>query len=114
MYTRCNGCHTVHPLNAALLAQGAGKYRCGKCNKLNNALESLFDEWPNAGQSAPAQAGTPSLGIRLDVSSQKPEGDSDEEELSGNSDKAGRKKFSQLAWISTAFVLLIVTGLNLA
>ena len=43
MYTRCPGCHTVHPVNAALLASGGGRYRCGKCNKVNNALEALFD-----------------------------------------------------------------------
>ena len=53
MYTRCPACHTVHPVNASLLAQGGGKYRCGKCNKSANALESLFDEWPEPGDKPP-------------------------------------------------------------
>jgi len=67
VFTRCSGCHTVHPVNAALLAVGAGHYRCGKCNKLNNALESLFDEWPTAG-AQPTRAGdTPVLGDALDL-----------------------------------------------
>lgn len=67
MYTRCPGCHTIHPVNAALLAAGAGRYRCGKCNKVSSALESLFDEWPQAG-SKPAQSGEiPVLGLSLDL-----------------------------------------------
>lgn len=49
MFTRCPGCHTVHPLNAGLLAQGNGLYRCGKCGKVSNALQNLFDSWPEAG-----------------------------------------------------------------
>ena len=67
MYTRCPGCHTVHPVNAALLAGGGGRYRCGKCNKVNNALESLFDEWPAAGARAPAANSLPILGLSLDL-----------------------------------------------
>jgi predicted Zn finger-like uncharacterized protein len=114
MYTRCNGCHTVHPLNAALLAQGAGKYRCGKCNKLNNALETLFDEWPNAGQAGPTQTGTPKLGIKLDISPQQPGDDSDGEEFPSGRPQAGRSKFSRAAWAATAVALIIITGLNLA
>lgn len=66
MFTRCPECATVHPVNAALLAQGGGRYRCGKCNKASNALEHLFDEWPAAGDK-PAVAGElPVLGLTID------------------------------------------------
>ena len=54
MFTRCPGCHTVHPVNAALLARGGGRYRCGKCNRAGNALDALFDDWPEAGEAPPA------------------------------------------------------------
>ena len=67
MYTRCPGCHTVHPVNAALLAGGVGRYRCGKCNKVNNALEALFDEWPAAGARASSAGELPVLGLSLDL-----------------------------------------------
>lgn len=71
MFTRCPGCHTVHPLSAALLAQGNGLYRCAKCNKVSNALQNLFDAWPEAGESPNSgQSGTrqpPVLGAPLEV-----------------------------------------------
>jgi len=62
MYTRCKGCHTVHPVNAALLARARGQYQCGRCLKLANALDALFDEWPSAGDPAVPQGGPPVLG----------------------------------------------------
>jgi len=58
MFTRCQGCHTVHPVNAALLSRAKGQYRCSRCKKLGNALDALFDEWPNAGE-LPINAGEP-------------------------------------------------------
>lgn len=57
----------MHPVNAALLAGGAGRFRCGKCNKVNNALEALFDEWPTAGARAPTAGELPVLGLSLDL-----------------------------------------------
>jgi predicted Zn finger-like uncharacterized protein len=67
MFTRCPGCSTVHPVNAALLARHGGKYRCSKCDKVSNALDALFDDWPQAGQAG-AQPGTmPVLGFELDL-----------------------------------------------
>ena len=65
MFTRCQACHTVHPLTAALLARGGGKFRCGKCNKSGNALEALFDQWPDAGQQSPRPGPIPTLGAPL-------------------------------------------------
>jgi predicted Zn finger-like uncharacterized protein len=67
VYTRCAGCHIVHAVNASLLAAGGGRYRCGKCNKVNNALEALFDEWPQAGAHPPQAGQTPVLGLALDL-----------------------------------------------
>lgn len=62
MYTRCQGCHTVHPVNAALLSRAKGQYRCGRCKKLANALDALFDEWPSAGVQALEHGEPPVLG----------------------------------------------------
>ncbi|HET6565125.1 MAG TPA: zinc-ribbon and DUF3426 domain-containing protein [Xanthomonadales bacterium] len=62
MYTRCQGCHTVHPVNAALLSRAKGQFRCGRCNKLANALDALFDEWPSAGDLPAATGEPPVLG----------------------------------------------------
>ena len=67
MYTRCPGCHTVHPVNAALLSAGGGRYRCGKCNKVSNAVESLFDQWPQAGVQPVPPGEIPVLGLSLDL-----------------------------------------------
>ena len=66
MYTRCPECSTVHPVNAALLAQGSGRYRCGKCNKTSNALEHLFDDWPAAGDKPAGAGDLPVLGLNID------------------------------------------------
>ncbi len=120
MYTRCPGCHTVHPLNAPLLAQGAGKYRCGKCNKLNDALESLFEEWPDAGDSPATRGDLPVFGISIDLEAAKkaqlrPGNDvlfSDEGEGSEKSATRGGKML-RTAWIFVAIALLIVAAVNL-
>jgi predicted Zn finger-like uncharacterized protein len=120
VYTRCPGCHTVHPLNAPLLAQGAGKYRCGKCNKLNDALESLFDEWPDASDSPAANGDLPVLGISIDLEAakkakQRPDEDilfSDEDETSEKSARRGGKML-RTVWFFAAIALLITVVINL-
>lgn len=58
----------MHPLNAALLAQGGGKYRCGKCQKIGNALDALFDQWPEAKDEGARQGDLPILGLTLSPS----------------------------------------------
>ena len=65
MFTRCPGCSTVHPVNAAILAQNAGGVRCGKCNKTFSTLESLFDDWPDAGSKPAPRGEQPVLGIEI-------------------------------------------------
>lgn len=65
MYARCPGCSTVHPVNATILAQNGGRVRCGKCNTTFNALESLFDDWPEAGNKPASSGELPVLGIEI-------------------------------------------------
>lgn len=119
MFTRCPGCHTVHPLNASLLAQGEGKYRCGKCNKLNDALESLFDEWPDAGDRPASHGDLPVLGITIDLEAAKKAklrtGNdglfSDEDDTTENS-AGSRGKMLRAVWIFAAIALLAVVVVN--
>jgi predicted Zn finger-like uncharacterized protein len=121
MFTRCPGCHTVHPVNASLLAQGAGKYRCGKCKQLNNALESLFDEWPDPGDHPPVAGELPVLGLSLDLDVAKQarlssgEASLIDDEGGGEDQGAGRSnKMLRAAWITTAIALLILVTVYLA
>jgi len=119
MYTRCKDCHTVHQLNARLLAQGGGKYRCGKCKKLCNALDALFDEWPAAGERPATSSNIPVLGMPIDIeeakkSRQTPdearltdEGKESAEEISGET--SGRGKIAlRITWIVMALALTAV------
>jgi len=114
MFTRCPGCHTVHPLNAAVLAQGAGKFRCGKCNKVSNALESLFDDWPEAGDSAAKAGSIPELGISIDLKARKDAGFSEQDPQSEEEGTVTRRNLSRLAWSAAALALLIIMVINLA
>jgi len=120
VYTRCPGCHTVHPLNAPLLAQGAGKYRCGKCNKLNDALESLFEEWPDAGESPATRGDLPVFGISIDLDAAKkaklrPDNDIlfPEEDEATEKSASRNGKMLRAAWIFAAIALLIFVAINL-
>ncbi len=117
MFTRCPACHTVHPLNAALLAQGAGKYRCGKCNKISNALDSLFDEWPEPGASAAAKGNVPELGISIDLKAPRDAEFSAKEnpvaeEGAGDAGPVRKGMLVRIAWIFAALALLVVTVIN--
>ena len=112
MYTRCPACHTVYPLSAPLLALGRGRYRCSKCHKISDALDSLFDEWPDAGQSAPETGQIPTLGISLDFPAPHTEDKSDDAEFGGQTDHQAPKDPPHLAWLITAFALLVVAVLN--
>lgn len=128
MFTRCPGCHTVHPLNAALLAQGNGLYRCGKCNKVSNALQGLFDNWPEAGESPiSGQAGNrqpPILGTPQEPGEAEPAdspGELSEEEAAllraagfgHETDNRREQPGGRKMWAAAAIVLAAVTLLNL-
>lgn len=117
MFTRCPECATVHPVNAALLAQGGGRYRCGKCNKTSNALENLFDDWPAAGQKPPGAGDLPVLGLSIDLeeasrSRLEPKGAG----LTGDAPepKPRGRSWLRAAWITAALVLATVIVFQLA
>ncbi len=113
MYTRCQGCHTVHPVNAVLLSRAKGQYRCGRCKKLANALDALFDEWPSAGE-VPAPTGEPPiLGGAIALEQPEAPATPDTEEaplpdptnLSASARKAG--PWLRVSWIAAGLVLLV-------
>lgn len=114
MFTRCPGCHTVHPVNAALLATGAGSYRCGKCNKLNNALESLFDEWPAPGAQPPKTGDPPVLGASIDLTAaakarQDPLQTADSDQATMDPARVGATRWLlRTAWIAGAIAILLI------
>ncbi len=113
MYTRCQGCHTVHPVNATLLARARGQYRCGRCQKLANALDALFDEWPSAGDPLVPQGEPPVLGgtialEKVDDSELSPE----EAALLADTPTPGEPSGSKgpwlrLTWITLGLILLL-------
>lgn len=118
MYTRCPACHTVHPVNAALLAQGNGRYRCGKCNKTADALESLFDDWPDAGERPPAAAELPVLGLPIDLEKAKQSRlEPSEAALTGQEESVepavSDNKTLRAAWIAAAVILAVTVTFKL-
>jgi len=117
VYTRCPGCHTVHPVNAALLSAGGGRYRCGKCNKVSNAVESLFDQWPQAGARAVPPGDIPVLGLSLDLegaarsrSAPADAGFDDPEDRIEVSGGTRSRWLVRSVWIVGAIVVLAVTA----
>jgi predicted Zn finger-like uncharacterized protein len=112
MYTRCKGCHTVHPVNASLLATAGGKFRCGKCKKTGNALEALFDEWPQAGDRPTAPGPIPDLGLTIDLAGAKASQSGEDE--SAENEPAGRKSLMRFAWVTMALVVIIAVTIKLA
>lgn len=121
MFTRCPGCQTVHTLNAILLAQGNGLYRCGKCSKVSNALQNLFDNRPAESDVSPsADAETRQLPVLggADEQSQELESEVSGEEAellraAGFGVQAGESGGERKAWGAAAMVLVAVTMLNL-
>lgn len=70
MYTLCPHCQTVHPLTAELLAQAGGWMQCGDCEKRFNALDALYDEYPDGAAPPAPKSGTwspPSLHSRRET-----------------------------------------------
>lgn len=117
MYTRCPGCHTTHALNANLLAQGGGRYRCGKCQKVSNALDALFDEYPDAGDKPPKAGDLPVLGVKLDLEEARQSRlDPEDADLSGEpADSAAdsgrsRRRLVRFAWITGAAVVALAVA----
>jgi len=115
VYTRCTGCHTTHPVNASLLARAGGKYRCGKCSKVGNALDALFDEWPGAGERPPEAGDLPVLGLSIDLEqARKSRLDPGDGSLAGESDpppaapaKTARR-LARIGWIVGAVAIVFI------
>jgi predicted Zn finger-like uncharacterized protein len=121
VFTRCPGCQTVHSLNAVLLAQGNGLYRCGNCNKVSNALQNLFDNMPAEGDVPPSaddeSRQLPVLGGAHEQSpDQESEVSEEEAELlraAGFREQADKSGGERKAWFAAAIVLVAVTFANL-
>lgn len=47
MYTLCPQCETVHSLDARQLATATGKVRCARCDTTFQALDALYDQYPD-------------------------------------------------------------------
>ncbi len=47
MYTLCPQCHYVHTLGAEQLAPRGGQVRCARCEHVFNALDRLYDDYPD-------------------------------------------------------------------
>ena len=56
MITRCPSCNTHFRVHAEQLAARAGQARCGKCNRVFDALEHLIEESARAREPAPTHA----------------------------------------------------------
>ena len=120
MFARCPDCSTVHPVNAAILAQDGGRYRCGKCNKVSNAFESLFDEWPEPGGKPAKRGELPVLGLEIDLDKAKRSRLNPEDaELAGDAVETPRGKsrvgrfFLRSAWLLAGLVIgavIIIKG----
>ena len=101
-----------------MLAQGGGRYRCGKCQKVGNALEALFDEWPDAKDEGVRPGELPVLGIAL--SKKKPAADLTPEEAAAADSEADedpaprpQRRWLRFAWITVAVALAFVIAIQL-
>lgn len=59
MKTRCPACETVFRVTPAQLKVRAGKVRCGQCQGVFNALDSLLDERDETEESSAPQVAAP-------------------------------------------------------
>lgn len=112
MFTRCAACHTVHPVNASLLARAGGKYRCGKCQKQGNALDALFDEWPGAGEQPTAAGELPVLGMPIDLDKTRASRRNPDqpEPPAGEAAEDGNHRFNlaRLTWVVAGLAVAVV------
>ena len=56
MYTQCPNCHTYFRIGPEHLKAAGGKVRCGQCDTVFNALDTLTDELPETLQAEPEAA----------------------------------------------------------
>ena len=55
MYTLCPQCESAHPVDATQLTAAGGKVRCARCGAPFQALEALYDDYPDQRRSLPAR-----------------------------------------------------------
>ena len=120
MYTRCPGCHAVHAVSAAVLAAASGRYRCARCNKVNNAIDCLFDELPAAGDRPPEAGELPVLGIPIDLEAasrarrEPPADDSAEEAPDSAAERGVVRWLVRAAWMALAILVVGISVVRLA
>jgi hypothetical protein len=93
-----------------LLAQGGGSYRCGKCKQTNDALASLFDERPAAGERPPAAGDMPVLGLTIDLEAAaraRREPADATAETDGGKPAAGYSRAARFGWIALTVATLV-------
>jgi hypothetical protein len=108
-------------VNASLLAQGGGKYHCGKCKKPGSALDSLFDEWPGAGDRPPGAGDIPVLESSIDLNKARQSSLAPDEsglfDDSKNFSIAPTRPGNRLtrpAWITLLFVVAVTVTFKLS
>ena len=102
-----------------MLAKSGGRYRCGKCKKVSNALESLFDDWPESGQKPPRPGDLPELGLTIDFTrAGQSRLNPNEANLTGESEQPSAAKrgrpWLRAAWIAAALALAATVTVKLA
>ncbi|MEE4175050.1 MAG: zinc-ribbon and DUF3426 domain-containing protein [Xanthomonadales bacterium] len=106
MYTLCPQCETAHSLDARQLATAGGKVRCVRCGMTFQALDALYDQYPDRRQAphkrqpdaAPPELGrkpAPRLPAHTDTPPVQPE-------------------TPRWPWIALLAVLAVATAINLA
>ena len=112
MFTRCPECQPVFDLRATQLAQASGRTECGHCEHVFNAIENLFNEWPEEQQGLndnPESGTPPKLGQQLPA-------DDDWYELGSQNDAEvnSRSKHLYQLWYAVLALLVIITLTNLS
>lgn len=79
MYTECPSCHTFFKVTPAHLKIADGRVRCGSCNEVFNALESLTEEVPASALEARKQRSQPEADSKSNLTSEVEELDSNKE-----------------------------------
>ncbi|MBE0622651.1 MAG: zinc-ribbon domain-containing protein [Burkholderiales bacterium] len=65
MITHCPSCHTHFRVHTEQLTARAGQVRCGKCNRVFDALEYLIEEIAPAREPSAAQESAPKVAVAV-------------------------------------------------
>lgn len=129
MFTRCPSCSTAFRVTPEQLKARAGKVRCGHCNAVFNALDTLEDELPAAPTTAepiPATAAQPPQAVAENipaepvaepVSPEEPGPEAESAEVSGGAEAAPQARPSRrraFAWSLAALAMLALLGAQAA